>query len=222
VGFSIHPDRLEFFVRDSGIGIDLHEQERIFDSFYRCEQVRSDTVGGAGIGLSLVRQLVKILGGSVGVQSKPGEGSCFSISVPCQTPGSLSTSGQPARVSELDWKKLDVLIADDETDNHLLLFLYLKDLFRSVDYANNGQIAVEMADKKNYGLILMDLRMPVMDGITAIRIIHGKYPDIPIITQTAYLKKEEISAAMQAGCLAILPKPITKMKLTQALRKHVG
>jgi PAS domain S-box-containing protein len=222
VGFKNSADELEFYVKDSGIGIPLNEQERIYDSFYRCEQVRSDTVGGAGLGLTLVRQLVTILGGSIKLDSHPGAGSCFTITLPYRLTKTDKTPVPSVRISEIDWKKLDVLIADDEEDNHLLLFLYLKDMFRSIDYAKNGQIAVDMAEKKRYGLILMDLRMPVMDGITAIGIIHGKYPEIPIITQTAYLKTEEINTAVKAGCLAILPKPITKSKLKQVLNKHLG
>jgi CheY-like chemotaxis protein len=122
----------------------------------------------------------------------------------------------------MDWSKKTILIAEDEIINYRYLEVLLKDKVQRIDHAINGLEAVEMASKNNYALVLMDLKMPLMDGIEATRIIKQQFPKMPVIAQTAYAMPEEKNAAIQAGCDEFISKPIKKDALMALISKILG
>lgn len=213
---------IEFYVEDTGIGIPEKEHKRIFDTFCRGEEVISSAIRGTGLGLSIAKELVELLGGEIGVNSTPGKGSRFHFTVPVET----SDKAQPKITSDIDikydWKDAIILIAEDEIINYRYLEVLLKDKVQRIDHAINGLEAVEMASKNNYALVLMDLKMPLMDGIEATRIIKQQFPKMPVIAQTAYAMPEEKNAAIQAGCDEFISKPIKKDALMALISKILG
>lgn len=219
LGFDMQNRNVEFYVKDTGMGISEREQKQIFEPFYRGEQVISAAIGGTGLGLNIAKELIELLGGEIGVNSAPNQGSRFYFTIPVeQSDKSHSEKALPQAFQE-DWKDLTILIAEDEPDNYLYLEILLKNKVKRIDHAINGMKAVELSSKNRYNLVLMDLKMPVMDGIEATRKIKQQFPDIPIIAQTAYTTPEEKDKALQAGCDAYIAKPIKKTDLMAIINK---
>lgn len=221
MGFLVQEQWVEFFVRDTGIGISEEEQKRLFEHFYRGEEAISRAIGGTGLGLNIAQELVSLLGGSIRVESTPEQGSCFSFLLPAETVRDIApVQPEPLPVSP-EIGHLVVLIAEDDPDNLLFLRTLLQKYTRKVDYAINGKVAVDMILNDHYDLVLMDLKMPVMSGYEAIGVIRDQRPFLPVIAQTAYAQPEERRFALQAGFTDYLVKPITRNALLEILRKHV-
>jgi len=211
---------IKFHVRDTGFGIPLHEQSKIFDSFYRTDQAMSNAIGGTGLGLSIVKELVKSLNGNISVNSTPGEGSNFSFTIPLITAESIIQLENSILTPRRTLKEMVLLIADDEPINFLYLEVMLKNLVSRIDHAYNGRQAVEMAEREHYDLVFMDLKMPEMNGYDATRIIKQQHPEITIIAQTAYASPEDEEKAIQAGCDDFIAKPLKKSLLLETLLKY--
>jgi len=221
IGFDLQNGFVEFYVIDTGIGIPEKEQQRIFESFYRSEQAISSAIEGTGLGLSIAKELVELMGGVIGVSSVPNKGSRFFFSIPLEKSDKMN-SGKPLLQTEQKYlKDFTILIAEDEQISYQYLEILLKDKVKRIDQATNGKEAVELALKNSYNLILMDLKMPVMDGIEATKILKQQFPDIPIIAQTAYSSPEEKESALKAGCADFLSKPIKKKELIEMINRYV-
>ena len=220
IGFDAVNGYVEFFVQDSGIGIPETEQSRIFGAFYRGEQAIAAAIGGTGLGLSISKELVGLLGGTIGVSSEPGVGSRFYFTVPLRyfNQGKTSLSAQQLPPKEI--KDLSVLIADDEMVNIHYLRILLRNKVKRIDHAINGKEAVEMAMKNDYNFILMDIKMPVMGGLEATKILKARFPNVRIIAQTAFALPEEAASVLEAGCDDILSKPIKKEFLIDMIHKY--
>ena len=219
IGFDMQNGNIEFYVKDTGIGIPEREQKRIFEPFYRGEKVISAAIGGTGLGLNIARELIELLDGKIGVNSVPDQGSRFYFTIPVEKsdkPHSEQVLPEPV---QRDWKDFTVLIAEDEPDNYLYLEFLLRGKVKRIDHAINGLKAVELSSKNRYNLVLMDLKMPIMDGIEATQKIKRQFPDIPVIAQTAYATPEEREKAMQAGCDDYIAKPIKKADLMAMINK---
>ena len=220
IGFVLLGNLLEFYVKDTGIGIQKDEQQKIFESFYRGEQALANAIRGNGLGLNIARELIGLLGGNMAVESEPDRGSRFSFTIPCilcEQNKQFEPSVQlPPKLSG----ELMVLIAEDEPFNYQFLEILLKKKVKRVDHAINGKVAVEMTLKNGYDLILMDMKMPVMDGFEATRILRGKFPDLKIIAQTAFTLPEEKDLVYEAGCDDIIQKPIKKEALMEMIYKY--
>ncbi|MFM9056762.1 MAG: ATP-binding protein, partial [Bacteroidota bacterium] len=216
---------LRFEVKDTGIGIESDQLDKIFESF---SQESSDTTrkfGGTGLGLTISRQLVELMGGSLQVSSVKGEGTTFWFRLPCREgqAKTMEKSTAPQRQNE----KLTVLLAEDQPMNQMVAVDTLESLFPGieVDVADNGQIAVEKAAARNYDLIFMDVHMPVMDGYTATRNIRnsaGPNAATPILALTANAVKEEIDRCLESGMNRHLAKPFEPEKLRQAIIDLTG
>ncbi len=222
VGFDIRNGEIEFYVKDTGIGIPADEQERIFDNFYRGAQVRNAAIGGTGLGLNIARELVGLLGGRIGVSSVPGRGSRFYFTISAEQTDEAHCEKEMPVVVQGDWHDFTILIAEDEPHSYLYLELLLKDKVKRIDRAMNGAQAVEMASKNIYTLILMDLQMPVMDGIEATRKIKQHFPVIPVIAQTAYVTPREKEKALMAGFDDYISKPVKKTDLMKVINMAIN
>ena len=220
LGFDYQPESIKFYVKDSGIGIPIPEQQKVFDSFYRSEQATSLAIGGAGLGLSIVKELVGSLNGTLGVESEPGNGSCFYFTIPLEQSDIQEKETKSAQIAHQPLEDITILIADDEQINFQYLEILLKNRVKKLDHAYNGKKAVEMASKYSYNLILMDLNMPEMDGYQATKKLKQNFPAIPIIAQTAYATTEDREKAMLAGCDDFIAKPIKKEVLIEMIQKY--
>lgn len=221
IGFNLFGDYVEFYVQDTGIGIPEQEQPKIFDSFYRCERVITSAIGGTGLGLSISKELVGLLGGSIGFSSVPNVGSRFYFTIPF-TYSKLEEPSANSR-AELPKEKMNcsVLIVDDEAVNINYLDVLLKKRVKNIDHATNGKEAVEKALINKYDFILMDIKMPVMGGLEATKILKAQNPDVKIIAQTAFALPEHAAEIIEAGCDNLLSKPVNKELLMDILRKYI-
>lgn len=221
LGFDLKNGFVEFYVIDTGIGIPEKEQQRIFESFYRSEQAISSAIEGTGLGLSIAKELVELMGGVIGVSSGPNKGSRFFFSIPLEKSDKM-ISGKPLLQTEQKClKDLTILIVEDKRVHYQYIEILLKNKVKRIDHATNGREAIELILKNSYNLILMDLKMPVMGGIEATKILKQQFPDIPIIAQTAYSLPEEKESALKAGCTDFLTKPIKKKELIEMINRYV-
>jgi len=220
LGYHFQKNVIEFFVRDTGMGVSKREQQLIFDTFYRGEEAINAAIRGTGLGLNIAREIVDLMDGEIGVESELNLGSRFYFRIPVEIDVSEE---EPVQLYEIgpDLKEISVLIVDDEEFNSRYLEVLLHNRVKNIDLARNGQEAVDMAFTKDYQMIFMDLKMPVMDGLEATRIIKSKFPRLPVIAQTACVLPEDKEVAMKAGCDGILYKPIEKEKILEVIHKFV-
>lgn len=214
IGYQTIENSLILYVRDSGVGISESRQEHIFERFSQAQDELSKKSGGLGLGLSIVKENVKLLGGSIELSSKIKAGSNFTINIPnciCST----SSSTQNLEVN----KKYEVLIAEDEEIN----FLYLESLMEQIapscriTHAKDGLEALEMCIDNNYDLVFMDIKMPKMNGYEATTEIKKRKPKLNIVAQTAYSTQEDQMKAKLAGCNDFMSKPISLKKIQKIL-----
>ncbi|MDA3882079.1 MAG: ATP-binding protein [Bacteroidales bacterium] len=225
LGYDKKGEDLEFYVKDSGIGIDSNRQEAIFERFIQADISDKMARQGAGLGLSISKAYVEILGGKIWVQSEKGLGSTFYFTIPYATE-ILKTdeiaNGTTNGVMELQIKNLKILIVEDDETSDILVSLMLKKMSREILNARNGLEAIELcSNNPDIDLILMDIKMPVMDGYEATRQIRQFNKDVIIIAQTAYGLTGDREKGIIAGCNAYLSKPIIKNELMSSIKQYV-
>jgi signal transduction histidine kinase/ActR/RegA family two-component response regulator len=211
------PDaRLRFEVRDTGIGIAADKLPKLFQDFSQVDGSISREFGGTGLGLAISRRLIGLMGGELGVETAPGEGSNFWIEMPYQPAlAGHAATGQPVHRS-LQQGGLQILVAEDAPLNQEIIGMLLKRFGHQVTIVNDGGAAVEAVKRRPFDLVLMDLQMPVMDGIDAtrrIRELPGTACRVPIIALTGSVMAEEIEACHAAGMQGHLAKPIDPDRL---------
>jgi PAS domain S-box-containing protein len=221
------PTALRFTVSDTGIGIPSEKLGRVFERFTQADSSTTRRFGGSGLGLTISRRLVELMGGRIWVESEVGKGSVFAFAVPFEI---SATVNRPAAVlvgtdPELPLPALRILLAEDSPDNCIITIAYLEDTPYQVQIAETGAIACKMFEAGHYDLVLMDRQMPVMDGLTATRRIRAweqanDRPPTPIIALTASALKGDREMCLAAGCTAFLTKPIKQEVLLQAIREH--
>lgn len=218
---------IEFFVTDTGSGISPEFIDKIFDTYASQD---AEQKKGYGLGLALCKIIVEKMGGHISVKSELGKGSTFTFEMPFHgTFGGISTSNRSAanvrtlRVS--DRKDLQnmktILVAEDEESNYELVRIVLQKRYRLIR-AHNGIEAVTMNEDEKPDLILMDIRMPEMDGLDATRIIKEVDHDTPIIALSAYAFEDNIREAKAAGCDAFMAKPFRVEDLIETVKKYIG
>ena len=202
-------------ITDTGIGISREDTEKIFDEFVQLDNDLTQKHRGAGLGLSIVKKLVDLQGGTIAVSSTPGKGTCFTIRIPYQ-------KGNFYKVIKHADKKLKIpdylrnfhfLLVDDEEFNLHLLKNILRKWEVSFSEATNGKMAVELASKQKFDLVFMDVRMPVMDGFEASRQILRLKPETKIIALTAANNQDDIQKSKSSGMLGLLQKPFSEAEL---------
>jgi PAS domain S-box-containing protein len=215
---------MKFYVRDSGIGIPVELHDKIFEPFRQVELEITYHYGGTGLGLSISRKLVELLKGKIWLESQPGTGSVFYFTIPFHQPNELDIPvTKPAHRKDLQAQGKVVLIAEDDDTNYLYLEAALAKGKLNLLRALNGIQAVEMCKiNKEIQLVLMDIKMPLMNGYDATVLIKQNRPDLPIIVQTAYAMIEERNMAFAAGCDDYIAKPIKKTELVEMVMKYIG
>jgi PAS domain S-box-containing protein len=211
---------LNFYVSDTGIGIAGDQLERIFDRFYQVEHTLERHFEGTGLGLSISKAFVELLGGRIWVESELGKGSSFYFSLPLDYQQKKSKPGSEKVVETLFNKQATILIAEDDDNNFNLIDKFLSDPNLTLVRAKNGLEAVTYCEAgNNVDLVLMDLKMPVMDGYEATARIKSCFPDLIIIAQTAYVTDKE--KAFDSGCIDIITKPFKKADLLEIVKKYL-
>jgi PAS domain S-box-containing protein len=211
-GYKVEEDDIRFYVIDTGIGLSEEDCAIIFKPFRQVENGSTRSYGGNGLGLSISRALVEKLGGTLSVESEPMKGSSFSFTIPyirCVAP---STIGEAA-VDEVlinRWNHHTILVAEDEMFNYSYIEEILNQTNVQILHAWDGKEAVEFVKRHpEISLVLMDIKMPEMDGYTATRLIKKMRPQLPVIAQTAYAMSENRENAVQAGFDHYISKPVS-------------
>jgi len=220
-GYSIKPEVIEFFIKDTGAGVSKEAQERIFESFVQEEMSNTRGHEGSGLGLSIVKGLLKLLDGDIRLESQKGIGSTFFVTIPYYdaSPVHLKLVSKEAAVNKSNHPV--ILIAEDDEVNSIYLQTILKISSYATLVAMDGKEAVELCRQHpEISLVLMDIKMPVMDGMEATREIKSFRENLPIIATTAFAMNEDIKKAKDAGCDDYLAKPVSKEVLIETLKKH--
>ncbi|MFH1121618.1 MAG: PAS domain S-box protein [Bacteroidota bacterium] len=222
-GYRFGKAEIIFSVSDTGIGIDSAHHHRIFTRFYQAEHSSARSYEGAGLGLSISQGLVQAMGGQIWFESEPGAGSTFSFSIPIPVAEANELSGKQQAEENIKTVNDIVLIADDDDTSYLLLMTTLKKRKVGIMRAETGSEAVELIKKhENIRMVLMDVKMPEMNGLEATRIIKSLKPSLPVIIQTAYAFSDDIDEAFAVGCDEYLSKPIASDQLNQIYIKYLG
>jgi len=213
-------DQVLFTVRDTGIGISPEDREMVFKRFFRTEEAMMMAVGGTGLGLSIASQIVSQMKGKIGVDPVEPHGSSFYMLFPLDEATSRSKQRREKETST-SLSNLTVLVAEDEDANYEYIYLILKEVVRQIHRARNGKEALDLVNTVHPDLILMDLKMPVMNGYEATLQLRNDYPFLPVIALTAFSQPEEKKLAADAGCTHFLSKPIHREKLLKTITKLV-
>ena len=214
---------LKFWVKDTGIGIPKEKQNFIFDIFRQVDDSHTRKYDGTGIGLAVSKSFTELLGGKMWVESEEGKGSIFYFTLP-----ELNTEVHKQSVNldiktENKFSGKTVLVAEDDLSSYSLLKVLLKRMDIKTIHANNGEEAIELSEKHpEISMILMDVKMPGMNGYEATKKIKKIRPELIIVAQTAYALYGDNEKAKEAGCDDYISKPIRKQKLFELIKMHLS
>ncbi len=223
-GYDIsHPDKLLFYVKDTGVGISKEKQQEIFNRFQQEDNSFTRKFGGTGLGLSICKGLIELMGGEIWVESEKNKGANFYFTIPCNV---TRKENEPVKIQETettyDWKGKNLLIVEDEQITAEYLKIILEETGIAIQYAGNGQEAVDKClSDSSIDLVLMDMRLPVMDGYDATRLIRSARADLPIIAQTANALPKDKIMALEAGCNDFVTKPIDRALLLNLMNRYL-
>lgn len=220
VGYKVQDDDLVLYVKDNGIGIPKDRQNDIFNSFVQADLSLARSYEGTGLGLTITKAYTELIGGTIRIESEEDNGAAFYVTIPLDKEykphkGSLQHNG------DLGFNDAEVLIVDDDKMSAEYLSELLRDKCKKLIYAKNGEEALKKC-KKHTGidLILMDLKMPVMDGKTATQKIREFNKQVIIIAQTAFAMQGDYEEAIQSGCDDYISKPINEDTLLKVIEKY--
>ena len=221
---AIIDSELYFRIEDTGIGIPKHLHSKIFDRFWQVDSTVTRQFGGTGLGLSISKAYVELMGGRIWLDSEPGIGSVFHFTVPYEPvvkPIQSGSEEMDKRFDESLSKKI-ILIAEDETNNFLLVREFLSESVFTIIRVENGLDAVNICkNRRDIDIILMDIKMPVMDGIEATRQIKIMKPEIPVIAVTAYAYDTDKKRLLESGFDEYLPKPLRRESFLKMINQFV-
>jgi CheY-like chemotaxis protein len=213
-------------VTDSGIGLTEVQAARLFQSFQQADDSTTRQFGGTGLGLAICRQLAGLMGGQVGVESESGRGSCFWFTAAVSrvdAPGVVESLPGAGNAAPSLIPQGRILLVEDNEVNQLVASELLRQMGLEVDIADDGQVALDKVQAATYDLVLMDMQMPVMDGLTATRRIRALpgFETLPIVAMTANAMASDREACLAAGMNDHLPKPIEPRELGNCVLKWI-
>ncbi len=217
-------EKIEFYVKDTGIGLSRELQKNIFSPFAE-EDMQGTKQESSGLGLTISRNLIKLLGGRIWVESEPGQGSTFYFTIPHEeVPETYHTltSAEESEIPAYTWKDKVILVVEDDVVNFRFLEALLQDKAVQILRASNGLQAVELVKTiSKIDMVLMDLKMPEMDGLEATRQIRIFNRKVPIIAQTAFVMEDELEQCHVAGCDDYITKPINIKEFLEKVDKFL-
>jgi PAS domain S-box-containing protein len=222
LGYSVSNRNIEFYVKDSGIGIQENKLDVIFERFRQIDQSQTRKYGGVGLGLAICKEIAQILHGKIRLESKVGEGSTFYFAlddVIVETPEQATSR---SKIVYPDLSNKTILIVEDEESNYLLLNVYLQRTKATIIWSKNGEESIEIC-KRNSGidLVLMDIRMPGINGIEAASRIKEIRPDLTIIAQTAFALTSDKNEILNSECDDYISKPIKLELMIDLLNRYL-
>jgi PAS domain S-box-containing protein len=222
-GAALKGNELEFYVKDTGIGVDKKLHNKIFERFTQADNTTTRRYGGTGLGLPISKSYVELLGGKIWIESSQNNGSILYFTIPYRTVIAPKRTDTILPKMELpDWSSKTIIIAEDEETN----FFYISEVFAGsgvhIVRAKTGFEAIEIVrNNPKIDLILMDIKMPELNGYEATKIVKQLNPSIPIIAQTAYALAGDRDTALEAGCDDYISKPVKKDKLLSIVSKFL-
>ena len=219
---SIHHNTLKAkcIISDTGIGISQEDKEKLFEPFTRIDDSFAKTTEGTGLGLTITKKLVELIGGKMNFESEINKGSAFCFTFLAELSEKKVTQTIDVRLPQIQKFKLNILLAEDKTINQKVAGMMLNNIGCTYDIAKNGKEVLELFPKNKYDIILMDIMMPEMDGIEAMNQLKEKYKNLPpIIGLSAHAMEGDAERFIEMGMDDYLEKPINKDKLAERLRK---
>jgi CheY-like chemotaxis protein len=217
-----------FSVTDTGIGIPPGQREIIFEAFKQQEGQHAAEYGGTGLGLAISRRLVTMMGGDISVHSEAGKGSTFRVflkyvAIPDTVEETGTAAGTEKNVDAVRFEKASLLVVDDSELNRVILIEFLEEFPFEVFEAKNGKEAVDMVKRIRPDLVLMDVKMPVMDGVEATNILKAdeELGKIPVVIVTASALKERVEVLRKTCGDGLLNKPVSKRELIAMLKRFL-
>lgn len=212
---------VQFYVKDTGVGIEREKAHLIFERFGQIDSTYKRNLSGTGLGLAISKSLIELLGGKIWFDSEAGKGTTFYFTLPLkQHQSQIFASNQSQERN--DWSDKVFLVVDDVQANFIFLKAMFKEANATVLWAKNGREAIDLAQKApRIDLVLMDIRMPEMDGYEASSALRKLYPDLMIVAQTAFSEPEDFELAMQSGCNEYITKPISYTELFSLVTKLI-
>lgn len=219
----VNEKTLQLFVKDTGIGIPKDKQKIIFGRFHQSDESMTRSFGGAGLGLSISKGLVKLLKGKIWVESVVGKGSLFSFTIPYKPVEQYSFDMPRLHVpiKELNLKGVNILIVEDVDYNYEYLVEVLKPSGAEISWAKDGLEALHAIRSEKSQIVFLDIQLPKMNGLDVLKIVREEYPDLPIIAQTAYAMSDQIEEFNKLGCYDCLTKPLLPEEILAAVSKYV-
>jgi signal transduction histidine kinase len=222
-GYTTEGEKLRFYVCDTGRGISKEKQSIIFENFRQEEESFTRHFGGSGLGLSIARGLVQLMGGEMWLDSEPGRGSEFYFTIPFSVPGEKVKVSYPEKpVYEFNFKGRAILVVDDVDANLDLIQLSFVKTGASLFTATNGREALDVIHlHPEIDLVLMDMQMPVINGFEATREILKVNPNLPVIAVTAYVSTDDKQRCYEVGCVDFLAKPFESKEVQRIVKKYL-
>ncbi len=226
-GYHLAGAEIEFFVKDTGIGVADEDVAQIFNRFKRADNQDDINTSGTGLGLSISKNIIELMGGKIWVTSHAGEGSEFHFTLPLDQ-SSISTYPEPEIITydvhvDSEWQDKTILIAEDEQLNFLLLQETLRLSGVRIIWAKTGSESIDLVNAHpEIDLVLMDIRMPEVDGYQATRMIREIRPDLPVIIQTAYALSDDRNKSLKEGGDEYITKPINRLLLLKTMAKYLN
>ena len=219
VGYRLTEGFIELYVKDTGIGINSDHFDRIFERFQQVENASTESRTGTGLGLPICKAYIELLGGKIWLTSTLGEGSTFFFTIPFIPSETQVYHIERPENDGYNWVSKNILIAEDDTTNYMYLRELVSPTRATVFRAKNGKEVIDACTSMHFDLILMDMKMPIMDGFEATKILRSKGNQLPIIAQTAYAFSEDKQKAIESGCNDYISKPIRQVELLWLIAK---
>lgn len=214
-------DNIIFFVQDTGIGMSASQQEIVFERFRQVSGAYNKQYGGTGLGLSISKGLTELLGGKIYVESEPDKGSIFFVALPYR-PGKEAVPEPIPYNKVYNWEGKTILIAEDEQANYSLLMNIIIPTRAEILWVQNGIDAIDVCKtNEDIDLVLMDIKMPDMNGLEATKKIKSFRKDLPIVAQTAFAMPQDADHCLKAGCDDYLAKPLGIDDILSKINKHL-
>lgn len=218
LGYFVEEENIQFYIKDSGIGIEEDKQSKIFKLFSHIDASIQNEYGGTGLGLSIVKELIHLFKGEIWVKSQPNKGSTFYFTIPYSK--IINSDIEMPTINRSTKKSITILIAEDNESNYLYLEEILKSINCKIIHAINGKKAIDICKQNPYiDLILMDIKMPIIDGHTAALKIKQFRPELPIIAQSAFALEHEKIRFSGEAFNEYVTKPINKEILVKTIKK---
>ena len=223
IEYTLCNNMLNFVVKDTGIGIPVQWQETVFERFQQVQDAITDSRTGTGLGLPISKAFVELLDGEIWLESKEKVGTSFHFTIPYKPAFQNEEATQVQTPMTKNWSNKTILLVEDDEPNQFYIFEVLRDTGVKIVGVNNGEEAIKICkENDDIDLVLMDLKLPKMNGLDATKEIRMEKPNLPIIAQTACAFSSDVEQASNAGCNSFIAKPIKKDDLLALISKHFG